>query len=412
MRTFFVNSACRYGTVIAVAVVVVGAVASGPSRAWGLDRSAAKQIAAVENGLDPPVVIAGETRKKWTIAMQMLRLKVPAVSVAVIDDYKIDWAKAWGVTEPGGRKAVTADTLFQAASISKPISAMAAMHLVQEGKLNLDADVNDYLKGWKVPDNEFTRSKPVTLRELLSHSAGIPTFLHTAYRPDATLPTLPQILDGILPADTRAVRVEWVPGSRWQYSNAGYAIVQQMVVDVTGESFPDFMRTTLLQPLGMRHSSYEEPLPAALQTNAAVGTLADGKELPDKWLVYPAMIASGLWTTPSDIARFAIALMNTKRGESNPVISAATGAEILTSQIATAGGLDQGLGVWLQPSPLGTRFSHTGKTPGFATIMIGYLSGRGIIVMTNSDDGAAVALPIIRAVEHVYGWNSYPIAAK
>ena len=151
------------------------ALACAPSRTEAREQTAAERMAAVENGIDPPVVIAGEPSKEWTIPMQMARYKVPAVSVAVINNYKIDWGKAWGVTEPGGTQAATKDTLFQAASISKPISAMAVMHLVQEGKLNLDANVNDYLKQWRVPDNQFTRIKPVTLRELLTHSAGIPT---------------------------------------------------------------------------------------------------------------------------------------------------------------------------------------------------------------------------------------------
>jgi CubicO group peptidase (beta-lactamase class C family) len=397
---------------LAATMLLTGLLTGALPRVEAREQSAADRLAAVENDIPPPIVVAGEPVEKWTIEKQLKQYKVPAVSVAVINDYKIDWAKAWGVTEAGGTQAVTKDTLFQAASISKPITAMAVMHLVQEGKLNLDVNVNDYLKQWKVADNQFTRIKPVTLRELLTHSAGIPTTFE-GYPRNAMLPSLTEMLEGVPPSTNWPITVQWAPGSKWVYSNAGYGIVQQVVVDVTGESFPEFMKSTLLQPLGMTHSTYEQPLPAALEKSAASGTLENGLEIPYKlWVSVPAA-AGGLSTTPSDIARFAIALMKTSQGRGNPVISAATGAEILT-QINATWGDAQGLGVALSPSSkfMGERFSHEGSTRGFKTLMIGYLSGRGIIVMTNSDNGMAAALPIIRAVEHVYGWNTYPLAGN
>ena len=402
--TFRIDSLSWRPSLIAAAIVSA-LVSFAPSRGAGLEQSAADRLAAVENAIEPPVVVAGEPPEKWSIEKQLNHYKVPAVSVAVINDYKIDWAKAWGVTEAGGTQAATKDTLFQAASISKPISAMAVMHLVQEGKLNLDANVNDYLKHWKVPYNQFTRIKPVTLRELLTHSAGISGFFR-GYTPESLLPTLTEMLEGIPPAENQPVTVLWAPGSKWVYSNAGYGVVQQVVEDVTGESFPNFMKTTLLQPLGMTHSTYAQPLPAALKQGAATGTLSNGSVPYKLWVIIPEA-AGGLTTTPSDIAKFAIALMNTGRGQGNPVISAATGAEMLTPS-GIPGGAGQGLGPWLSPSSkfMGERFSHDGHTPGFETIMIGYLSGRGIVVMTSSDDGMAATVPIIRAVEHVYGWKT------
>ena len=249
------------------------------------------------------------------------------------------------------------------------------------------------------------------MRELLTNSSGTPRYgFFPGYDVHARIPTLPQILDGIPPANSPAVRVEAVPGSRWQYSSGGYEIAQQVVMDVTGEAFPEFMRTTVLQPLGMTRSTFDQPLPAKLQTDAARGTLADGTEIPGGWRVYPEMMAAGLWTTPSDLARFAIALMNAKRGENNSVISAATGALILTSQITQANGLGQGFGVSLSGDGDLAGFSKDGDTAGFKAIMICYYSGRGIVVMTNSDNGMSLALEIIRAVERVYGWNSYPKA--
>jgi CubicO group peptidase (beta-lactamase class C family) len=399
----------RFGRLglIASAMLVVPIMFDSCS-ALRLDRSTEKRMSAVEIGLDPPVVIAGEPTKKWTIAMQMRRLDVPAVSVAVINDYKIDWARAWGMTEAGGKRPATRDTLFQAASISKPVASMAAMRLAQDGRINLDANVNDYLTTWKVPDTAFTHSKPVTMRELLTNSSGTPQHGSPGYDVHARIPTLVEILDGIPPANSPAVRVEVIPGSRWQYSNGGYEIAQQVVMDVTGEAFPEFMRTTLLQPLGMTRSTFDQPLPPKLQTDAARGTLADGTEIPGGWHVYPEMMAGGLWTTPSDLARFAILLMKVKRGEQNSVISAATGALILTSQITQANGIGQGFGVSLSGDADLAGFSKDGDTAGFKATMICYYSGRGIVVMTNSDNGMSLALEIIRAVERVYGWDSYP----
>ena len=399
---------CRLG-LIASAMLAVLTIFDSCS-ALRRDRSAEKRIAAVEIGLDPPVVIAGEPTEKWTIAMQMRRLHVPAVSVAVINDYKIDWARAWGVTEAGGKRPATSDTIFQAGSISKPVASMAAMRLAQDGRLNLDANVNDYLTTWKVPDAAFTHSKPVTMRELLTNSSGTPQFGSPEYDIHARIPTLVEILDGIPPVNTPAVRVEAIPGSRWEYSNGGFEIAQQVMMDVTGEAFPEFMRTTLLEPLGMTRSTFDQPLPASMQTDAARGTLADGTEIPGGWLLHPGMMAAGLWTTPSDLARFAIALMNAKRGENNSVISAATGALILTSQITQSDGLGQGFGVSLSGDADLAGFSKDGYNTGFTAIMICYFSGRGIVVMTNSENGMSLALEIIRAVERVYGWNSYPKA--
>jgi CubicO group peptidase (beta-lactamase class C family) len=415
---------------LAVLTLLAALVTFAPSRAAALHRSVEGRIAAVENGLDPPVVVAGEPVKKWSIAMWMNRLKVPAVSVAVINDYKIEWARAWGVTEPGGNRPVTPETIFQAGSISKAVAAMGVMHLVQEGRLSLDANVNDELKTWKLHENEFTRSKAVTLRELLSHSAMTSIHGFPGYDVHAQLPTLVQVLDGLLPANTAVVRVEGVPGSGWQYSGGGYEIIQQMAIDQTGESFPSFMRTTVLDPLRMNHSTYEQPLPVALQTAAAAGTLADGSEVRGKWHVYPEMMAAGLWSTPSDVTRFAIALINAKRGESNSVISAATGAEMLTPQIAALAGcgvpsnygiknyfsdmaaVQDGLGVFLQGVGDGAGFSHQGNIEGFRAEFLGYYSGHGVVVMTNANGSMALAESVIRAVQEEYGWPQEPTIRK
>ena len=363
-------------------------------------------IAAVENGLIPSPQITRELGRRYTLAERMSFYKVPAVSVAVINNYEIEWARAWGTKEAGGTQQVTPDTLFQAGSISKPVAAMGVMHLVQQGKLNLDTNVNEVLKSWKVPDNEFTRVKPVTLRELLTHSAGTNVHGFSGYNVRVERPSVVQVLKGVAPANSPPVIVERVPGSKWQYSGGGIEIVHQMVLDVAGIPFADFMQTTVLHPLGMNHSTYEQPLPATMQENAAAGTNIDGTEVPGRWHVYPEQAAAGLWTTPSDLARLAIALMNAERGLDNPVISAGTVKEMLTPQRDTDDGSNaqMGLGIFLQGSGKDAHFFHAGADEGFQAQLLGYDGGYGVVVMVNSDNGLRLAAEIIKSVEREYGW--------
>jgi CubicO group peptidase (beta-lactamase class C family) len=361
-------------------------------------------IAAVEDGLIPSPQITGELGRKHTLAERMSFYKAPAVSVAVINNYEIEWARAWGTTEAGGTQPVNPDTLFQAGSISKPVAAMGVMSLVQQGKLSLDTNVNDVLKSWKVPDNEFTRVKPVTLRELLTHSAGTNVHGFFGYNVRIERPSVVQVLKGVAPANSPPVVVEYVPGSKWQYSGGGIEIVQQMVVDVTGIPFAEFMQTTVLRPLGMDHSTYEQPLPTAMQENAAAGTHADGTEVSGRWHVYPEQAAAGLWTTPSDLARFVIALMNAERGLGNPVISVTTGKEMLIPERDAEDGAQMGLGIFVFGSGSDARFFHAGADEGFQAQLLGYDAGYGVVVMVNSDNGLSLAAEIIQSVKREYGW--------
>lgn len=235
----------------------------------------------------------------------MAALHVPGVSIAVIHDGKIEWANGYGVVSLGGAP-VTPETLFQAASISKPLTAMAVMHLVQTGKLNLDTDVNLYLKSWKIPSNSFTEKTKITLRELLSHTAGMTVHGFPGYASDATLPTLLQVLNGAKPANSPAIYADIAPGSEWRYSGGGFVIAQQLLLDTTGKPFPAFMKETVLIPAGMSHSTYEQPLPRSRMTEAAMPYRSNGQPTPGGPHVYPEMSAAGLWTTPSDLAHFAL----------------------------------------------------------------------------------------------------------
>jgi CubicO group peptidase (beta-lactamase class C family) len=264
-----------------------------------------ERIARIEKGLAPIDLGKGQT-KQLDLSELMKLMNDPAVSVAVIQDYKIAWAKAYGSTELRGHAPITTRTLFQAGSISKPVAAAGMLALVQAGKLSLDEDVNLKLKTWKVPENELTKEQKVTLRRLASHSAGLTVHGFPGYDIDDKLPTLVEIFNGQKPANTAPIRVDVVPGTLERYSGGGITIEQQLMMDVTGKPFPALMKELVLNKIAMSDSSYEQPLPSAWQARTPTGTRGDGQPIHGKWHIYPEMAAAGLWTTPTDLAKFAI----------------------------------------------------------------------------------------------------------
>jgi CubicO group peptidase (beta-lactamase class C family) len=330
----------------------------------------------------------------------------PGLSVAVIDNFKIAWAKGYGVTEAGSHNPVTIHTLFQAGSISKPVAATGALSLVQQGTLSLDENVNDKLKSWQVPDNDFTdkKDRKVTLRRILSHSAGLTVHGFPGYAVGVPIPTLVQIFNGEPPANTKPVRVDTVPGTKFIYSGGGITIEQQLLIDVTGKPFPKFMRETVLDKIGMADSSYEQPLPPARAAVAATATHADGISVLGKWHIYPEMAAAGLWTTASDLAKFAIEIALSKQGKANHVLSEATTREMLKPQIGQVG-----LGFFLGQYKNPEEFGHNGDDEGFKAVLIMFAdSGKGVAIMVNSDNGVNVANYLVQSVAKEYGWNYTP----
>lgn len=236
----------------------------------------AQRIAAVEACLQPPVIIKGESKECTTLAKRMEELHIPGVSIAVVHNGAIEWAKGYGVRQTGG-DAVKTDTMFQAGSISKPVAAMGTLHLVQEGKLSLDVDINAYLKSWELPQSTAAPGAVVTLRELLTHTAGLTVHGFPGYAAGKPVPTLVQALNGEKPANTEAIRVDSPPGKEWRYSGGGYTVMQQLVIDTVKEPYPKFLHDTVLAPIGMSHSTYQQPLTAALLTNAAMPTTPMGR---------------------------------------------------------------------------------------------------------------------------------------
>jgi CubicO group peptidase (beta-lactamase class C family) len=336
------------------------------------------------------------------VPARMKQFKTPGMSVAVIADGRIVWERGYGVIEAGGSISVNSDTLFQAASISKPVAASAALHMSQYGNFTLDEDVNGKLKSWRVPENEWTRDKKVTLRGLLSHSAGLTVHGFPGYASGVPRPSLVEILDGAKPANTAAIRVDIVPGSKWRYSGGGYEVAELLMTERFGKPFPIVMETIVLRRLGMKRSTFAQPLPEELARNAARAHNA-GKMIDGRWHAYPEHAAAGLWTTPGDLARFMMEIAAAWAGKSTRLIEQRTAREMLTRQSGS-----YGLGVALDGEGSAMRFGHSGGNAGFRCRMALYpASGKGAVVMTNADEGDALMNEILAALAKESGWPEW-----
>jgi CubicO group peptidase (beta-lactamase class C family) len=356
------------------------------------------RIASVERGLLPAVVVQGTLPVKRKLADEMARLGVPGISVAVIRGGGIEWAKGYGVITPGGA-AVTPATLFQAASISKPVTAMAALGMVERGQFALDQDINSYSTRWKLPNNEPSGT-PATLRQLLSHTAGTTVHGFPGYEAGKPVPTLLQLLNGTAPSNTRGVHVSTRPGSAWRYSGGGYEVVQYMMQERGKADFAALMQEAVLQPLGMRDSTFAQPLPPALLPRAALPHDGKGKPIAGGPHTYPEQAAAGLWTTPSDLARFAIEVRQSAAGQSNKVLSQSM-TQLMLSPVLSG----FGLGLSIAGEGQAQTFSHGGSNAGYRNTMVAYTErGDGIVVMTNGDRGDELAGEVLRAVAAEYNW--------
>ena len=361
-----------------------------------------KRIAQVESCLQPPIVIAGEPKTCATLSQKMVELHVPGVSIAVVHNGAVEWVKGYGVKDLAGH-TVTPETLFQAGSISKPLAAMAALHQVQLGKLTLDGDVNQQLKSWKIPPSPAAPGATVTLRQLLTHTAGFTVHGFPGYAAGEPVPSLVEVLDGTKPANTPAIRLESVPGSKWNYSGGGYTVMQQLAIDVTGQPFATMVQDTELVPIGMIHSTYEQPLPEPMRATAAEPFTSDGKPVPGGAHTYPERAAAGLWTTSTDLARYMIENQKSLLGKSNHVLS-----PTMTREMMTPGKGSWGLGLEIGGAAANPYFSHSGVNVGFECLFVGYeKGGEGAVVMTNAQGGSRLATALISAVAAVYGWPDF-----
>lgn len=378
---------------------------------------AALRRARVERNLVPIAPEAGPPRwqvsgeRTWTLAERMAHFKVPGVSVAVLENFQVTWAQGYGVADEA-RHPVTPRTRFLAASISKPISAMGALKLVEQGRLGLDAPINTALKTWQLPESPAAEGVPVTLRRLLSHSAGTTVHGFGGYAQGQPLPSLVQILNGTAPANSAPVRVNLKPETRFRYSGGGTTIAQLAMMDATGEAYPALMERLVLKPLGMTDSSFVQP--EADVPSLPTGYRPDGQPLPGRFHRYPEMAAAGLWTTPSDLLKAAQEVIAARQGRGK-VLSAESARTMLTPRFTTSPGNRNFIGVGFFLSYRGRHgyFTHGGADEGFRCLLfVNPETGQGAAVMTNSDNGSELATELLHALAieyHWEGWEPTPI---
>ncbi len=351
--------------------------------------------------LAPPMRIVGEDIA-WTMDERLAHYDCPAVSVAVIEGGEIAWFQAFGVLEKGHPQPATADTLFSGASISKPVAAAMALQFVERGVFDLDIDVNRYLESWRLPENEYTRDAPVTLRWLLSHTAGTTVHGFGGVPPDEPLPTVHDILEGRPPARTPPVRVDKRPGLSARYSGGGTMIVQLMLEEASGKPFASLAREMIFEPLGMSRTTFENPLPQPLRANAAVGH-ENGGPIPGKWVCVPPLAAGGIWTTAPEYARFMIACRDAWLGRPGALFGPDLADQMMTSQ-----GGSFGLGWEVMGAGAARRFSHGGSNDGYQCETQCLLeSGDGAVVLTNAESGMILYWEVFTAIARAHGWDRF-----
>jgi CubicO group peptidase (beta-lactamase class C family) len=339
-----------------------------------------------------------------TLDALMQKLAVPGASIAVIRDFEIHWSKGYGLADVTAGTKVTPDTLFQAASISKPVAAMAVLKAVQDGRFTLDQDVNTILTSWKVPASEATAKQPVTLRGLLSHTSGTDDgFGFPGYNPGAPVPTLVQILDGVRPpSNVGKVIVTRPPLTSFKYSGGGITLVQLLMTDVMKRPFDEMMRDTVLKPLGMAQSAYEQPLSAERDRHAARAHNRSGAAGDVKWHVYPELAAAGLWTTSPDLARFGIEIQKSIQGKSNRVLN-----RVMANEMASPVGVGPfAIGMSMSKRGEGWYLDHGGSNWGFQCLLLVHkIKGYGFAMMTNGDAGGRLIGEVQQRVAAAYKWD-------
>lgn len=313
------------------------------------------------------------------------------------------WAKGYGFADVSENRPVTTETLFQAASISKSLNSVGVLLLVQEQKLSLDIDINQYLQTWKFPYDSKSNNKHITVANLLSHTAGLSVHGFPGYSTTEELPTLDQILDGKKPCNTQPIRSLFEPGLKFQYSGGGTTILQAIVTDVAKEPYDVFMLDHVLKPLHMESSFFTQPPPEDKRNILATAYREDGNQLEGKFHVYPEQAAAGLWTNPTDLCKYILDVQNSIQGKAAGILS----TEMTGLRLTPYDGVESGFGVFVRQYGENRYFSHSGGNVGFRCIYIASMDeGKGVAIMLNSDNGN-ILNEVMNSVATVYGWKGF-----
>lgn len=359
------------------------------------------EIERIENGLLEGISIVGQPIKKHSIENRLKHYNIPGVSVAVAYDGKLLWARAYGTADVELSRPMTTETLLLAGSVSKPIAALRGLQLFDEGKLQLDENINTYLKSWQVPENEFTSKEKVTLRRILNHTAGLTIWGFPGYGKSDDVPSTVGVLDG--KGNTDPVRVFKTPGEDWEYSGGGYTVMQLAISDLDNKTFAQSMQSGVLNPMQMVNSTYENPLPEKYHHLAATGYHTGGSEVDGKWHIYPEMAAAGLWTTPSDLVHYGIEIQDIISTKKDGIIRYNTAIEMLTP-----GKRNHGLG----PVVTEDTFYHRGADEGFRAHFVAWRDHPYVAVVMVNSDNAGIIAEILRSVTAEYDIPGYKVVEK
>jgi CubicO group peptidase (beta-lactamase class C family) len=363
-----------------------------PEKSLSTDTKLAENPEAqlLQMGLAQRIRISGQEIDFQSLKQRQAEYNVPGVSVAFMRDGQIVWTLQSGVKDVKSDLPLDENTVFQAGSISKPAFASVLMKYRQDNALDLDTDINKLLTSWQLPQHEWSGQQVVSLRRLLSHTAGTTVHGFPGYAADEPVPTLQQVLEGAEPANTAAVTVNMQPGSRMRYSGGGTTLAQLTIQDTSGEPLPPMAERLLFAPLGMARSSFKQPISADLADNMAIPYNADGKPVKGGAHTYAALAAAGMWSTPTDMLKMASAVRNAYLGSKTNWISKATAVEILTTNAPTAKSPNVGMGFFINMSDEGEilGFGHGGADEGFMSQLYLELdSGDGYAIMTNGNNG-------------------------
>ncbi|MBC8985369.1 beta-lactamase family protein [Pedobacter sp. N36a] len=367
-----------------------------------ISKSAAEKIQQVETGLVPWAM--NQDSRSYTIAERMAKYNVNGLSIVVIKDYKIDWAKGYGWANAAEKKPVTTHTIFQTGSVSKSLNGVAILKLVQDKKLDLYADINDDLNTWKFPYDSLSKNKKISMANLLSHTGGVSVHGFYGYKKGEKVPSIYEILDGKKPANSEPVRSMYEPGIMAEYSGGGITISQLILMDITKKKYEDYLWMEVLKPMGMTQSFFN-PIPAESKNSLlASGYLENGKEMVEgNYHIYPEQAAASLWSTPTDLAKYVIETQLSLNGKSNKVLSKESTKLRLTPYIDD----ESALGVFIEKKGQEKYFTHGGGTTGFIDEYIGsFENGNGVVVMTNSAN-PGIAREIFNSVSIAYGWKDF-----
>lgn len=362
--------------------------------------SITNKIKRVENSLNPSLIF-GDSLPNSNLQQRMQETRTKGLSIAVIDNFRIVWAGAYGWADSAEGRKVNLDTRFQAASISKSINSLGILKLIQQGRIDTSADINQYLKRWKFPYDSLSKGKKITILDLLSHTASLTVHGFRGYNRKDIIPDLVRVLDGLRPANSAPVRSFGEPRKRFQYSGGGTTISQLMLEDITGKKYAVWMEKNILKPLGMKNSSFRQP--PADTSNLATGYYGNAVPVNGKFHVYPEQAAAGLWTTPSDLARYIIDCQLTLSAGKGKIVTKELMENRMTPRIDT----NVALGVFLVQKGKTKWFNHNGGNEAFLCTSWGSLEGgKGAVIMINGEDFTVIN-ELLNSVALAFNWEGF-----